>query len=120
MDSTTSLKCLHCGAPLVIPRDSYKVQCKYCKRIYENLNKDITSELSDISKERQLRNFIEAEDLCLEYKRQNPNCGELYWQALLVEYGIVYVTDEIKKVPVPTFFHHSYEKGQELASSSST
>lgn len=117
MNPSATLNCLHCGAPLDIPRDSIKVQCRYCKRVYDNLNKDITADLRDISRFRQLRDFIKAEDLCTEYKRKNPACGELYWQSLLIEYGIVYVTDATKQVPVPTFFHHSYEKGHELASS---
>ncbi len=117
MSLTGSINCLHCGAVLNVVRDSVKVQCRYCKRIYENVNKNITYELTEISNRRQLREFIQAEELCALHKPRMPQCGELYWQSLLTEFGIVYVNDSVKQIPVPTFFHHSYEKGHELRDS---
>ena len=117
MSINDGINCLHCGAPLTVRADSLKVQCRYCKRIYENVSKNITYELKEISHRRQLREFVQAEELCALQKPRMPKCGELYWQSLLTEFGIVYVNDSVKQIPVPTFFHHSYEKGHELRDS---
>ena len=99
-------KCLLCGGELIShPKTSAPV-CKYCGQQYKTTIDDYSYELLEIVHRRQMREFIQAEELCESLIKKQPDSSEAHWQALLASLGVVYVQDE--KGTKPTFFSYSY------------
>ena len=103
-----TIPCLQCGGKIEISQKTGIPTCRYCRREYRSSLSDFSYELQEISSRRQMREFAQAEELCHELLRKQPDCAECYWQLLLASHGIVYVHDENEAKP--TFFCYSYKK----------
>lgn len=99
-------RCLQCGGALNTDARTGKPVCQYCGTEYKGTDKDLSYELQSIVSRRQMREFIQAEELCHELIQKSPDLSEAYWQLLLVELGVVYVTES--GTAKPTFFSYSY------------
>lgn len=99
-------KCLTCGGDLE-PDSKGIPTCKYCGRQYKDAVGEYSSELKEIVNRRQLREFIQAEELGRELLKKQPESSEVYWQILLASLGVVYVQADGKSKP--TFFSYSYD-----------
>ena len=99
-------RCLQCGGALNTDARTGKPACQYCGTEYKGTDKDLSYELQSIVSRRQMREFIQAEELCHELIQKSPDLSEAYWQLLLVELGVVYVTES--GTAKPTFFSYSY------------
>lgn len=98
-------KCLTCGGTLV-PNGRGVPTCEFCGRSYPDTG-GFSHRLEEIANRRQLREFIQAEELCRKLKEEQPESSEVYWQTLLATLGVVYVQDG--EVTKPTFFSYSYD-----------
>ena len=104
--------CENCGSQLKINPRTNILTCPNCRTEYRD-ESDIPQEIEDIIELRQSREFVKAEEKCKEFIKKNPKIAEGYWQLLLAEMGVVYVSDGEKGVK-PTFFCFQYEKGQQI------
>ena len=108
----TTRKCLQCGGEIHVDSKTGMPTCIYCGTEYKNLEGGFTYELEEIVNRRQMREFVEAEELSRALIEKQPECAEAYWQALLATLGVVYVRDEGKAKP--TFFCYSYDKRESV------
>ncbi len=99
--------CLQCGGELKIHPRTGIPTCIYCGREYKNSVEGFSYDLQEIVNRRQMREFIQAEELCRELIQKQPENSEVYWQTLLSGLGVVYVQEEGKAKP--TFFSYSYD-----------
>lgn len=101
-------KCIECGSPHLAPDPRTGIfVCQSCKRQYPNSVESFSEEINEISRLRQLREFIKARDLCEEFLKKQPENCEGHWQMVLAELGVVYVQEGEKHKP--TFFSYSYD-----------
>ena len=107
MNEATIKKCLTCGGEL-IPDGHGIPTCAYCGRQYKDAVGGFSRDLEEIVHRRQLREFIQAEELCKELLSKQPDNSEVYWQLLLASLGVVYVQEDSGKAK-PTFFSYSYD-----------
>ncbi len=105
--------CLTCGGNLEVNHKGI-LECPYCHREYKGEVGEFYTELQEIVRRRKLREFAQAEELCAELIIKRPDCAEAYWQRLLAAFGVVYVKGENDKDSKPTFFCHSYDKGEQV------
>lgn len=105
-------KCTTCGGDLVPDPRTGIPTCIFCGRQHKKDVDDYSLELKEIVRLRQMREFSQAEELCKELQRTQPESSEVWWQSLLVDYGVVYVreSDKVK----PTFFSYSYNERDSL------
>lgn len=119
-------KCLGCGCET--DRWEYDAlgvpTCPYCGRKYKKEVGSYDADLQKIVSLRQLRNFREAEEMCRELIDRNPESCEAYWQMLLIQLGVVYVSDENGIIGrgkggrvKPTFFCYSYSERERVQDS---
>ncbi|MCH5162065.1 MAG: leucine-rich repeat protein [Clostridiales bacterium] len=106
MEGEKITKCLTCGGDLA-PDNSGIPTCIYCGRQNKDAAGGFSHELEEIVKRRQLREFIQAEELCRELQSKQPENAEVYWQTMLATLGVVYVQEGGKAKP--TFFSYSYD-----------
>ena len=106
MDEMKITKCLHCGGELLVDPRTGIPTCKYCKREYKSAVDDFSYELQEIVNRRQMREFRQAEELCAELIKKQPESSEAYWQYMLSQLGVVYVKEG--RGMKPTFFSYSY------------
>ena len=104
-------RCLSCGGDLE-PNAKGIMECIYCHREYPKEVSGFDAELQDIVTQRQLREFIKAEELCEELLVKQPESCEAHWQMVLARLGVVYVRegDKLK----PTFFSCSYSDRESI------
>ena len=104
-------KCYTCGAEL--KAKGRKLVCPFCGREYSKINEsndELVSIIEDIVDKRNAeRDFVAAYNLCEDKIRKYPDCIELYWQAILAQFGVVYVGEEGEKKK-PVFFKIKYDK----------
>lgn len=100
-------QCLTCGGELR-PNSQGIPTCKYCGRQYRDGVGEFSHEIEQIKSRRQLREFIQAEELCAALQKKQPENSEVYWQWLLSSLGVVYVDDGNRVKP--TFFSYTYDK----------
>ena len=113
----TMQRCLQCGGTLIEDTQTGVFSCEYCGTQHMAPRIEISQELSEIVSRRQMREFIQAEELCREVIKKHPDYDEAYWQLLLSELGVVYVTENGQAKP--TFFSYSYDERQKVKNSSS-
>lgn len=111
MGNPNNNKCLTCGGDL-IPDGRGIPTCDHCGRQYPNVAGGFSHELNEIAHRRQLREFIQAEELCRELQSKQPESSEVYWQTLLSTLGVVYVQENDKAKP--TFFSYSYDDRESI------
>lgn len=111
MSEMTRNKCLTCGGDL-FPDGHGVPTCDHCGRQYPDATGSFSHELTEIAHRRQLREFIQAEELCRELQLKQPESSEVYWQTLLATLGVVYVQEESKAKP--TFFSYSYDDRESI------
>ena len=100
-------RCLQCGGTLKPnPRTGF-IECIYCHRQYRDTTNTSDEEIQEIAKQRQLREFIKAEELAADLISRQPDNCEAHWQALLSKLGVVYVMEDNKMKP--TFFSCYYD-----------
>ncbi len=104
--------CLQCGGELRPDPKTGIPTCIYCGRTYKHSVEDFSYEIQEIVHRRKFKEFIQAEDLCWELIKKQPECSEAYWQLLLSSLGVVYVSEDGKQKP--TFFSCSYDEKQSI------
>lgn len=107
MSGMSITKCLQCGGEIQPDPRTGIPTCIYCGRTYKNSVADCSYDLQEIVHRRQMREFIQAEELCRELQKKQPENSEVYWQTLLSVLGVVYVQEDGKAKP--TFFSYSYD-----------
>lgn len=105
--------CSTCCSPLTEKNGKYI--CRYCGNTYESNSPALAGEFQEIASRRQLREFIQAEELCKELLKKQPESSEGYWQSLLAELGVVYVQEG--ETAKPTFFSYSYSEKEKIKDS---
>lgn len=99
-------RCLQCGGDLKPHPKTGVPVCIYCGREHKATIDDYSYEILEIVHRRQIREFIQAEELCKALIEKHPDSAEAYWQGLLSSLGVVYIQDE--NGAKPTFFSYSY------------
>ena len=112
MSEIKAVKCLQCGGEIEVNSLTGVGICPYCDSEYRESADSFFYELQEIVNRRQMREFIQAEDLCKELIYKHPECSEAYWQMLLSTLGVVYVQEDIKSKP--TFFSYSYDERESI------
>ena len=107
MDEMKITKCLQCGGDLKTNLKTGVPTCIYCGREYKDSVGSYSYDLQEIVNRRQMREFIQAEELCKELLHKQPESSEAYWQTLLSTLGVVYVQEEGRAKP--TFFSYTYD-----------
>ena len=110
-------ECLHCGGALAPHPKTGILTCKYCRREYKDALDEFSYELKEIVSRRQMREFIQAEELCRELLAKHPESCEAWWQQMLSKLGVVYVNDG--KEAKPTFFSYTYDEKERIVNSES-
>ena len=105
-------RCLECGGDLKPGVRTGIMTCIYCGREYPKEVAGFEDALQEIANQRQLREFIKAEELCEELLKEQPESCEAHWQALLASLGVLYVQEEGKAKP--TFFSCSYNERESI------
>ena len=101
-------RCLECGGDIEVNPRTGIPECIYCHRVYKSGVNSYDGDLQEIANQRQLREFIKAEELCEELLKAQPESCEAHWQALLAKLGVVYVEEDGRMKP--TFFSCSYSE----------
>ena len=99
--------CLQCGGDLQVDARTGVLTCIYCGRQYHDGVEGISHDIKEIVSRRQMREFIQAEELCRNLIQKQPLNAEVYWQKVLCELGVVYVHENGNAKP--TFFSYSYD-----------
>ena len=107
MNMSVITKCPTCGGKIEINQSGIP-KCRFCRNEIRGNYSGFAHLLEDIVEKRQMRDFAEAEEACLELLKKQPECAEAYWQLMLTELGVVYVLDEKASKVKPTFFGYSY------------
>ena len=107
MDEMNITECLQCGGDLKTNPKTGVPTCIYCGREYKDSVGSYSYDLQEIVNRRQMREFIQAEELCKELLHKQPESSEAYWQTLLSTLGVVYVQEEGRAKP--TFFSYTYD-----------
>ena len=107
MNDLIITKCPTCGGKIEINQSGIP-KCRFCRNEIRGNYSGFAHLLEDIVEKRQMRDFAEAEEACLELLKKQPECAEAYWQLMLTELGVVYVLDEKASKVKPTFFGYSY------------
>lgn len=104
--------CLQCGGELQADPRTGVLECIYCHRKHVGGTESFSDELKRIVEQRQLREFIKAEELCEELIKKQPNSPEAHWQMVLAKLGVVYVNEGGESKP--TFFSCSYSERESI------
>ena len=112
MDEKNFIKCLQCGGDIKPNPKTGIPTCIYCDTEYLSVVDEASYDLQDIVNRRQMREFIQAEELCKSLMAKQPECSEVYWQLLLSTLGVVYVQEDGKAKP--TFFSYSYDERESI------
>ncbi len=101
-------KCLTCGGQ--VDESGSKYICRFCGNEYKKIDNNVMPVVEQIADLRiSGRRFDEAFDLCAGKIKEQPDCLELYWQAILAEFGVIYVSEADGK-KFPTFFRVKYDE----------
>ena len=99
-------KCFSCGG--TVTEKGNKFVCSFCGNEYKKIENEVVPIVEQIADLRiSGRRFDEALDICAEKLKEQPDCLELYWQAILAEFGVIYVSEPDGK-KFPTFFRVEY------------
>ena len=101
-------RCLECGGDIEVNPRTGVPECIYCHRVYKSGVISYDDDLQEVANQRQLREFIKAEELCEALLKAQPESCEAHWQALLAKLGVVYVEEDGRMKP--TFFSCSYSE----------
>ncbi|MBQ8725854.1 MAG: toll/interleukin-1 receptor domain-containing protein [Clostridia bacterium] len=104
--------CLQCGGELQADPRTGVLECIYCHRKHVGGTESFSDDLKRIVEQRQLREFIKAEELCEELIKKQPNSPEAHWQMVLAKLGVVYVNEGGDSKP--TFFSCSYSDRESI------
>ena len=108
--------CLQCGGELQADPRTGVLECIYCHRKHVGGTESFSDDLKRIVEQRQLREFIKAEELCEELIKKQPNSPEAHWQMVLAKLGVVYVNEGGESKP--TFFSCSYSDRESILNDS--
>lgn len=102
--------CPSCGAPLLADEKSKKITCKYCGNTYleaefrdDIINSRYKKEVEEAARLRNNCDFEEAHDILDNLLSEDSKNPEIYFQLLLLDYGITYVDENEKIRQVPIF-----------------
>ena len=102
--------CPSCGAHLIADEKAHKIDCPYCGNVYveaefrdDIINSRYKSEIEKAAKLRNSCDFEEAHDLLDNLLSEDAKNPEIYFQMLLLDYGISYVDENEKIREVPIF-----------------
>ncbi len=99
-------ECYTCGGQL--SKTSGGLVCSFCGRKYLHVDKEMEPLLKQIAELRIVgRKFDDAYELSVAKIEEYPDCLELYWQAILAQFGVIYVSEPDGK-KYPTFFRVKY------------
>ncbi len=94
------IKCPHCGGERLVDQNEEFVKCQYCHKIFPlkesktGLNDQLQSQINDAIIKRNKFDFNEATIILEDLVSTYPDVAEIYFQLLLSDYGVSYVSED--------------------------
>lgn len=94
------IKCPHCGGERLVDQNEEFVKCQYCHKTFPlresktGLNAQLQSQINDAINKRNKFEFNEATIILEDLVSTYPDVAEIYFQLLLSDYGISYVSED--------------------------
>ena len=102
--------CPNCGATLIAGANAKKIKCKYCTSVFleeefreDIINSKFRAEVEEACRLRNQCDFEEAQDLLDTLIVEDAKNPEVYFQKLLLDYGVTYIDENEKVRQVPIF-----------------
>ena len=94
------IKCPHCGGERLVDQNEEFVKCQYCHKTFPlkesktGLNDQLQSQINDAIIKRNKFDFNEATIILEDLVSTYPDVAEIYFQLLLSDYGVSYVSED--------------------------